>query len=253
MIERIALASVWALGRPAAATRGTRPGDHHGLAAAVCYDPAAMRQPGYFYSQHLGTNLDFVWHGDRGPALILLPTSGGNHLENEDRGLIRALNPGDRCRRGPGDLRREHEQRVLGPQGPAAARSACAVTTSTTASSPTSSSRGCKKHAHHPDVMIYGASMGGFHAVNFAARHPELVKRAIALSGFFDLQRILSNGYWDELCYYHSPVHFVPNMDEEWCAKLSKVEWVIATGEQDSLVEETRRMAWDPPRRRASP
>jgi esterase/lipase superfamily enzyme len=86
--------------------------------------------------------------------------------------------------------------------------------------------------------------MGGFHAVNFAARHPELIKRAIAFSGFFDVQRLLSNGYWDELCYYHSPVHFIPNMDDAWCKKLSRVEWVIATGEQDSLVEETRRMAW---------
>jgi esterase/lipase superfamily enzyme len=85
--------------------------------------------------------------------------------------------------------------------------------------------------------------MGGFHALNFSARHPELVKRAIALSGFFDIQRLLSNGYWDELCYYHSPVHYVSNMDEGWCQRLAKVTWVIATGEQDSLVDETRRMA----------
>ena len=32
----------------------------------------------------------------------------------------------------------------------------------------------------------------------------------------------------------------VPNMDHEWCEKLRSVEWVIATGETDSLVEETR-------------
>jgi esterase/lipase superfamily enzyme len=89
------------------------------------------------------------------------------------------------------------------------------------------------------DTAVYGASLGGFHAANFAARHPEQVARCIALSGLFDSRRLLE-GYWDDLCYYHSPVHFVPNMDHDWARRLGRVEWVIATGEQDSLVGETR-------------
>ena len=59
------------------------------------------------------------------------------------------------------------------------------------------------------------------------------------LSGIFDCHRLL-DGHWDELCYFHCPSAFVPNMDEDWGRRLSGVEWVIATGEHDSLVEETR-------------
>ena len=100
-----------------------------------------------------------------------------------------------------------------------------------------------RAHSHHPEVMVYGASMGGFHALNFAARHPDLVTRAIALSGFFDITRLLQDQHWDDLSYYHSPVHYVSNMDADWVGRLSRVQWVVATGEHDSLVEETRRMA----------
>jgi esterase/lipase superfamily enzyme len=202
-----------------------------------------MRQPGYYCSRHLGSNVDFVWHGDRGAALILFPTSGGNHLENEDRGLVRALGPaidaGTIQAICVASINNESWGRKDLPPAERLRRHDLYDAFMADEFVPW-----VKKHSRHPDVMLYGASMGGFHALNLAARHPELIKRTIALSGFFDIQRVISNGYWDELAYYHSPVHFVPNMNDEWCQKLSRVEWVIATGEQDSLVEETRRMAW---------
>ena len=93
--------------------------------------------------------------------------------------------------------------------------------------------------AGRDDTIVYGASLGGYHSVNFATRHPEQVKRCIAFSGMFDNRRML-DGHWDELCYYHNPICSVPNMDGEWLGKLGQVEWVIATGETDSLVDETR-------------
>ena len=65
------------------------------------------------------------------------------------------------------------------------------------------------------------------------------MKRCIALSGLFDNRRML-DGHWDNLCYYHNPMCFVPNMDESWSRRLANVEWVIATGETDSLVNETK-------------
>jgi esterase/lipase superfamily enzyme len=51
--------------------------------------------------------------------------------------------------------------------------------------------------------------------VNVAARHPELVDRCIAFSGLFDVHRLLDGDpFWNDLCYYHSPEAFIPNMDE---------------------------------------
>jgi esterase/lipase superfamily enzyme len=191
-----------------------------------------------FRSRLLERLVEYVWFGVAGRTLVMFPTSGGRYFENEDRGLIDAvsgyvdtgrlqvccidafndqtwncpgLHPAERVRRH--DVYDRYLCEEMFPM--VAAR------------------------AGRGDTAVYGASLGGFHAANFAARHPEQVARCIALSGLFDSRRLLE-GYWDDLCYYHSPVHFVPNMDHDWARRLGRVEWVIATGEQDSLVGETR-------------
>jgi esterase/lipase superfamily enzyme len=51
-----------------------------------------MRHSGTLYSRHLGIDVAYAWYGSCG-APVVLPTSGGNHLENEDRGLVDALMP----------------------------------------------------------------------------------------------------------------------------------------------------------------
>jgi esterase/lipase superfamily enzyme len=194
-----------------------------------------------FRSRLLERQVDYLWFGDAGRPLVMFPTSGGRYFENEDRGLIDAvsgyvdtgrlqvccidafndqtwncpgLHPAERVRRH--DVYDRYLCEEMFPM--VAAR------------------------AGRGDTAVYGASLGGFHAANFAARHPEQVARCIALSGLFDSRRLLE-GFWDDLCYYHSPVHFVPNMDHDWARRLGRVEWVIATGEQDSLVGETRKFS----------
>jgi esterase/lipase superfamily enzyme len=93
--------------------------------------------------------------------------------------------------------------------------------------------------AQRGDLVVYGASFGAYHAANFAARYPDVVSRAICFSGVFDINSF-TDGYWDDNCYFHSPSAYIPNMDAEWVGKLSRVGWVIATGEHDSLVQKNR-------------
>ena len=182
--------------------------------------------------------VEYLWFGESGRPLVMFPTSGGRYWENEDRGLVESVS--DYVNEGrlqvccidafneeswtntqmhPADRVRNHDRfdRYLSEE-----------------MMPMVAAR-----AGRDDIAVYGASLGGFHAVNFAARHPEQVARCIALSGLFDINRLL-DGYWDESCYYHSPVAFVSNMDDEWLNRIRSVEWVIATGETDSLVGETR-------------
>ena len=93
--------------------------------------------------------------------------------------------------------------------------------------------------AQRGDLAVYGASFGAYHAANVAARHPDVVSRVVCFSGLFDVHRFL-DGYWDETCYFHCPTAYIPNMNDEWVGKLSRVEWVIATGEYDTLVQQNR-------------
>jgi esterase/lipase superfamily enzyme len=93
--------------------------------------------------------------------------------------------------------------------------------------------------AQRGDLAVYGASFGAYHAANFAARYPDVVSHAICFSGLYDIHQFL-DGYWDETCYFHCPTAYIANMDGEWLGKLSRIGWVIATGEYDSLAQKNR-------------
>jgi esterase/lipase superfamily enzyme len=194
-----------------------------------------------WHSHHLNRPMEFLWFGWSGRPVMLFPTSGGRSSENEDFSLVGALagkveageiqlicvdsvdneswynrwaHPADRVRR--------HEQydRYLRHElvpyiGHRAVRG---------------------------DLVVYGASFGAYHAANFAARYPEVVSQAICFSGLYDIHRYL-DGYWDDACYFHCPTAYIPNMGEHDTARLSRVGWVIATGEHDSLVNENRHFA----------
>ncbi len=199
-----------------------------------------MRETGYFYSDHLGRNIDFIWYGTAGRPLILFPTSGGNQTENENQGLIAALQPAI-------DAGRVQAICIDSINGQAWSRKDIHYSEKIKVHDlydrflASEFAPFVTKHAKNRELMVYGASFGGFHAVNFASRHPELVKRCIALSGFFDLKRV-TYGWFDDLCYFHSPEAFIPNMSGDWVRRLAQVEWVIATGDQDSLADETSRL-----------
>lgn len=191
-----------------------------------------------FQSRVMERTAEYLWFGRSGRPLVMFPTAGGRYYETEDRNLVstmadyvnegrlqiccidtwndetwnnNSLHPADRVR--AADRYDRYLSEEMLPM--VAAR------------------------AGRGDIAVYGASQGGFHAVNTAVRHPDQIARCIALSALVDNTRLL-DGYHDDLCYYHNPMACVPNMDHEWCGKLRTVEWIIATGETDSLVEETR-------------
>jgi len=92
------------------------------------------------------------------------------------------------------------------------------------------------------DVGVFGCSFGAYHAANFAGRHPEVVSKAVCFSGVYDVGRF-TDGYWDDTDYFNSPVAYIANMDASWLARLRVIDWVIATGEYDALVNDNRNFA----------
>jgi len=196
---------------------------------------------GSFDSRILERPSEFFWFGHAGRPLIMFPTSAGRYSENAERGLVGTLSkyidagelqvccidayneetwgnndihPSERVQRHDRYDRMLSEELV--PMVVA--------------------------RAGRDDVALYGASQGGYHAANFSCRHPEQVSRCIAFSGVFDNRRML-DGHFDDMAYYHNPMCSVPNMDEDWINRLKTVEWVLATGENDSVVNETRNFA----------
>jgi esterase/lipase superfamily enzyme len=64
------------------------------------------------------------------------------------------------------------------------------------------------------EIVTAGASLGAFNALAFLCRHPEVCKAAICMSGTYGLEKFLKGPVTDD--YYHSsPLHFVPDLDED--------------------------------------
>ncbi len=192
----------------------------------------------HWESPTLGRRMELLWFGHWGRPLVAFPTSNASFHELEDFGLIRALAP--KIEAGevqvccvdtvngeswynrsvhPAVRVRRHDQydRYIRDEVFPYAR----------------------HRAGRDDIAVYGASFGAYHAMNLACRYPEQVRRVIAFSGVFDIHSYL-DGYWDDLCYFHCPTAYIPNLEDEWVRRVSGVEIVVATGEHDHLADRNR-------------
>jgi esterase/lipase superfamily enzyme len=93
------------------------------------------------------------------------------------------------------------------------------------------------------DVVAHGLSMGAFFATNFALRHPAQVQRLVAFSGRYDLTRAvehfgdLLDGYYDDTVYFNTPLHFLPNLEQDDTLKsLRAMRVTLAVGRDDPFV-----------------
>ncbi len=92
----------------------------------------------------------------------------------------------------------------------------------------------------HPCTISHGCSLGAYHAANLAFRHPHLFQKLAAFSGRYDLTLSvedfpdLFDGYYSEDVYYHTPSHFLPNLEcPERLDQLRHMEIILVIGEED--------------------
>lgn len=86
-------------------------------------------------------------------------------------------------------------------------------------------------------ILTAGASFGAFHAVNTYFRRPDIIYGCIGMSGAYDL-KAYTNGYFDDNCYFNSPIHYLPNLnDGYWISFLMNkhhVYLISGTGENEN-------------------
>ena len=93
-------------------------------------------------------------------------------------------------------------------------------------------------------VIALGASMGGYHAMNIALRHPDHFNRTIGLSGPYDMHQIsdpypifswVHEGY-DEYVLESDPVSYIRELkNEDQIKKIKSMEIIFAMGQTDPL------------------
>ncbi len=102
----------------------------------------------------------------------------------------------------------------------------------------------------HAFLIAHGCSIGAYHAIALALRHPGLFGKVVALSGRYDLTKQIGpfadlfNGYYDEDIYFHTPNHFLPQLtNSDLLGKMRNTEWILAIGEQDPFKQSTEELS----------
>jgi esterase/lipase superfamily enzyme len=101
-----------------------------------------------------------------------------------------------------------------------------------------------------PFLILHGCSIGAYHAMNLALRHPSLFSKVVALSGRYDLTRPvgpfddLFSGYYDQEIYFITPNHFLPNLDDHGMLEaMRRMDITLAVGEQDPFHQSNRALS----------
>jgi len=92
-------------------------------------------------------------------------------------------------------------------------------------------------------IETAGCSMGAYHAINLAMKYPWLFKKAVGISGRYDLTdnigdfRDLLNGFHDEKVYYNMPAQYIANLnDDKFLSEVRNMEIILAVGETDPFL-----------------
>lgn len=85
-----------------------------------------------------------------------------------------------------------------------------------------------------------GCSLGGYHSMNFALRHPDIVTYVVSMSGAFDIPRRFLQGFYNNDAYFNSPIDYLPSLEDHWFLdRIRKNYYVLATGNRDPLFEQS--------------
>jgi esterase/lipase superfamily enzyme len=195
-----------------------------------------------WYSPSLGRDMELKLYGHAGTPLLVFPTSMGRFYQYADMGMIQAvatkyergelqafcvdsvdaeswynkgIAPRDRVRR-----HMQYEQYLLNEVLPF-----------------------IRSRNPASQLAAHGCSFGGYHCVNFALRHPDIVTHCLSFGGAFDIKQFL-HGYYDENCYYNNPPDFLPNLNDGWYwDRYQRIKFVLATGVNDICLAENQRLS----------
>lgn len=192
-----------------------------------------------FYSHHLGRDIEMLAYGHWGHPVLIFPTTMGRYFEAKDFRLIESiswhLNNGVVKVYCPDSIDKDswyakhlhpsvrilnhmlYDRFVADELVPAIQRE-CSVA----------------------KIAVAGCSFGGFHAANFAFRHPELVSHVFTMGAAFDIRSFM-DGYYDDNVYFNNPPDYLPNANNPALWQFTKI--VLGTAEHDFCRGDTYRLA----------
>ncbi len=94
------------------------------------------------------------------------------------------------------------------------------------------------------NIISAGCSLGAYHAVNVAMRHPHLFCKVVGMSGRYDLTKSkgyfedLLSGYHNDFVYFNMPNQFLKNIeDPNLIHQLDQMDIILAVGKEDPFLD----------------
>ncbi|WP_372882152.1 esterase family protein [Psychromonas sp.] len=196
-----------------------------------------------WWSPNLNRNMELLIFGHGGAKVLVFPTRDGGFLEYEQLGLVNSIaekinagqlqlycvdsvdvesmycfwaHPHGRITR-----HQQYEEYILQEVLPLMAQK-----------------------NDHPCTISHGCSLGAYHAANIFFRHPHLFSKLAAFSGRYDLTwevesfNNLFDGFYNEDIYYHTPAHFLKNLDcPDRIQNIANSDIVFTIGKQDPFLQ----------------
>lgn len=101
-----------------------------------------------------------------------------------------------------------------------------------------------QKKNNCPYIISAGCSLGAYHALNIALRHPLKFSKVVAMSGRYDLTikldyfEDLFDGFMNEEIFYNTPSLFLPTLNSEQVLRLiRRLDITIVIGETDAFLQ----------------
>jgi esterase/lipase superfamily enzyme len=210
---------------------------------AARYDGTLRREYVRWYSPSLHRDMELLAYGDRGFPVVVFPTSGGNFHEYEDRGMIHSLHP--KIERGELQVftidsvdRESWYNRWAHPADRLHRQNAYdAYLVNELAPF-------VQNRTSWPQLGTTGCSLGGYHAINFALRHPDIATYAVSMSAAFDIPQRFLDGFYNEDAYFHSPLDNLPGLDDPWFLERYRRNYhVLVVGNHDPLFDNNVKLA----------
>ncbi len=176
-----------------------------------------------WWSPHLSKPMPIAVYGHFGVPILLFPTAMADFLEYERFGMVEVLRPWVEqgvCKLY--SINSVNAESWLNPHIPPRERILRHVAYNRYVTEEVVPFIYADCRGRVP-IVTAGASLGAFHAANLFFQRPDLFEGTIAMSGVYNLQAY-SNGYFDGDCYFNSPVHYLPNLNDEYWLPLLRAK-----------------------------
>lgn len=192
----------------------------------------------HHFSHHLQRTMEFKRYGNSGKVVVVFPSSEGRFYEYEDFGMIASL----RALIDAGTIQvccidSIDGESWLAPHPDLEHKLAMADRFEAYVIDEFIPCVQQLSRRHDP-VLATGCSMGAYHAVTMALKHPDVFDQVIALSGIYDVRYFVGETGGQRSAYLNSPLDFIWHLDDGWFLDHYRShDYIICVGQGDYEAE----------------